>query len=1168
MKMRLLRQTSPYYTRQNKAAAVTAILLALFTYIHAYAQNNPYKIQNSLYAEYQRLYTIRTSPEVLNGAEKLHLQATLQGDSKAGCIALTLPLQYHHAARSPLATFDKSAERLKGEAMRTGYLQYYFYASAQRVSLLINRQMFLLAIQTAKQHKEDAERLDSDYGRYTFIRCMAKIHQLQDDLPKATEYFIRAYEFAKEKQMNQDMAPLCNYIADTYVERDMPDKAMEWCDRGLGCVANKNNLFGVLSTKLELLFSLGRHDEFLTLYKKYEKDIMQHKNTAKWQTITARRLCCEGKYDEAVKMMQSHGGKETWLKLRYEIAGQQGNHRKAMEYKRKYYEGYARTHIGMSDAHSMSEIDATMETDRLNLEKLRLEYANAAALLKNSEADKRLRQRETDNMRMKYANDSAALVQLKLDSAVAVKQFAANTLKDKTAKTIAKRKQTGEIFMMTAAILLLAAAVVAIVMSRRIMKATKRHNTELSKALAKARQTQKMQDSFINNMSMEVKKPLNDIVGFSRTLLDRQAELGQEEKAAVNDSIGESAEKLAELVNDMLKKALEESTGKASRAIVIAILATLSIIPATANDTHGEVMRLVEEKRTLRALTVAHKAHELAIKAGNWSEAYTTAYDLAYIYKSRTNITRSTEYTEKALDIWRRHKPNVSPAEAMLTLGRQYRQFYQLEKASDMLNEAAPYCITDALRLKLLKESAFISFERDDSASFMAEYALAMKQKAHMTEEDRATIEVEHSFLKKRSIIALEKYQDKLTPRRSLMLRVTMLSHMGKWEQASQVLSEAMQVSRAARASVYADDRKEMESETANKKLEADNARLQLEHARLQLEEQEYSIRMEDRMTEQMRLQAKKDELSRKRISANTADMLAKMTMDKRRIEETNAMNELSDIRTKTAAGIAGIVILLVAVYLITYRRNIKTMRAKNAELDNALKAAEEAEKEKNAFIQSISHEIRTPLNAIMGFSNIMSMQDEELSDDEREKFSTVISNNADLLTEIVYDIIDAAELDSGKKDFSREDICPRQLCDMAITAVRHRIKNDVPLVYSATIKKDFTIKANSRSILQILIHFLTNAIKHTAEGQITIGCDLNEYPGNVCFHVQDTGCGIPEDKREAVFERFFKIDPFQQGTGLGLNICKRIAENINARIMVDPNYNTGARFLLVVPII
>lgn len=181
--------------------------------------------------------------------------------------------------------------------------------------------------------------------------------------------------------------------------------------------------------------------------------------------------------------------------------------------------------------------------------------------------------------------------------------------------------------------------------------------------------------------------------------------------------------------------------------------------------------------------------------------------------------------------------------------------------------------------------------------------------------------------------------------------------------------------------------------------------------------------------------------------------------------------------------------------------------------------------------------------------------------------FAENIRSNGELLTQIVEDIIDASELENNDIEISIEDVAPRLLCITAIETVRHREKDNVPIMLSTTLTDDFTVKTSKKRVMQVLIYFLTNAIKHTDAGHITIGCNTDEYPGNICFFVEDTGEGIPADKRDTVFERFVKLDTFHQGTGLGLNICKRIAERLDAKVMVDPQYNNGARFLLVIPL-
>lgn len=102
--------------------------------------------------------------------------------------------------------------------------------------------------------------------------------------------------------------------------------------------------------------------------------------------------------------------------------------------------------------------------------------------------------------------------------------------------------------------------------------------------------------------------------------------------------------------------------------------------------------------------------------------------------------------------------------------------------------------------------------------------------------------------------------------------------------------------------------------------------------------------------------------------------------------------------------------------------------------------------------------------------------------------------------------------------------------------------------------------------VQQILINFLTNACKHTSQGEITFGSSLYENPGYITFFVPDTGPGVPEDKAESIFDRFVKLDNNKQGAGLGLSICRMMAQNLDGKVWLDTHYKEGARFLLAIP--
>ncbi len=122
-------------------------------------------------------------------------------------------------------------------------------------------------------------------------------------------------------------------------------------------------------------------------------------------------------------------------------------------------------------------------------------------------------------------------------------------------------------------------------------------------------------------------------------------------------------------------------------------------------------------------------------------------------------------------------------------------------------------------------------------------------------------------------------------------------------------------------------------------------------------------------------------------------------------------------------------------------------------------------------------------------------------------------------------------------------------------------------LYFTSDVADDYLIVTDEKRLEQVLINFLTNAEKHTEQGEIHLHCSLSEIAGKITFSVADTGSGIPEDKADSIFERFNKLDAFKQGTGLGLNICRIIAERLNGEVRLDRNYTGGSRFLLILPL-
>lgn len=254
-----------------------------------------------------------------------------------------------------------------------------------------------------------------------------------------------------------------------------------------------------------------------------------------------------------------------------------------------------------------------------------------------------------------------------------------------------------------------------------------------------------------------------------------------------------------------------------------------------------------------------------------------------------------------------------------------------------------------------------------------------------------------------------------------------------------------------------------------------------------------------------------------------------------------------------------------VSLFFFIRTKKLKDILIKSEnELRVAKEAAEESNNLKSAFLANMSHEIRTPLNSIVGFSNIIAMG--ESTPEEQTSYFEIIQKNSDLLLRLINDILDLSRLETGKTRFSYEKCDIVRLSQQVIATMEYS-KNTTNTFVLDSPYKSFELETDVQRIQQVLINLLSNALKFTENGTITLSLRLDEANEKMIFAVTDTGCGIPVEKRKTVFERFEKLHEHIQGTGLGLSICKNIVTKLGGEIWVDPDYNEGARFLFSHPL-
>jgi len=230
--------------------------------------------------------------------------------------------------------------------------------------------------------------------------------------------------------------------------------------------------------------------------------------------------------------------------------------------------------------------------------------------------------------------------------------------------------------------------------------------------------------------------------------------------------------------------------------------------------------------------------------------------------------------------------------------------------------------------------------------------------------------------------------------------------------------------------------------------------------------------------------------------------------------------------------------------------------------LSRVTELAKDSTRMKSGFMASMTHELRTPLNAIVGFASILQMDADSA---DRPEYVRILRNNCDMLQRLIDDIIEASSLTDGPTTVHPQPVNFASAFEDMCMMVHTRMSNpNISFIKDNPYTTYYTTLDTGR-IQQVLTNFVINASKFTESGHIRLG--YRERDGGLYFFCEDTGCGIPKDKQDIIFERFVKLDEFVQGTGMGLAICKSIVERMGGRIGVDSEgEGRGSTFWMWVP--
>ncbi|MDD2286835.1 MAG: ATP-binding protein, partial [Paludibacter sp.] len=281
---------------------------------------------------------------------------------------------------------------------------------------------------------------------------------------------------------------------------------------------------------------------------------------------------------------------------------------------------------------------------------------------------------------------------------------------------------------------------------------------------------------------------------------------------------------------------------------------------------------------------------------------------------------------------------------------------------------------------------------------------------------------------------------------------------------------------------------------------------------------------------------------------------------------DTNEHKHGIPIYIKWIIATISVVTLLALCFIVILK---KSVRKKTKELMAAKVKAEESDHLKTVFLQNISHEIRTPMNGILGFIDLLE-NDDHLMEIDRKKYLGIVKKSGNRLLHTINDVIEISKIESNQISLHMSEVHLEQI----MTGLFRFFSNQAAekklnfTLDNASTDKSILIETDKSVLEKIFINLLKNAIKFTSEGGINFGYIIKH--NQLVFYVKDTGCGIPENRQDAIYDRFvqsdLKITRAHEGSGLGLAISKAYVEMLGGKIWVESKVNSGSTFYFNIP--
>lgn len=289
-----------------------------------------------------------------------------------------------------------------------------------------------------------------------------------------------------------------------------------------------------------------------------------------------------------------------------------------------------------------------------------------------------------------------------------------------------------------------------------------------------------------------------------------------------------------------------------------------------------------------------------------------------------------------------------------------------------------------------------------------------------------------------------------------------------------------------------------------------------------------------------------------------------KSIQDELRIYEAERQVDRLWVYGLTTASVLLFMLVVALVYIVQSRR--RHLR----EIQKAYKRVLEADQMKTEFIKNVSHEVRTPLNIISGFAQVLTDPDFGVSADERRSIANAMTHNTNVITTMIDEVLELSYGDDLREGTIFKQVrCNELLQGTVEEFCKNNSKANKLLTFDSQLDDTFTMQTQESMIKRIVLQLLDNAFKNLPKKDGRIVLRATATTSHLSVIVEDNGRGIPAEKAEEIFERFYKLDTFKEGLGIGLTFSRTLAKRLGGNVYLDTSYEgPGARFVLTIPLL